>query len=74
MDWINADKNTPNAYKTGNWDGRNSDEVIAEDKAGKRYIAHFCKGTIDGSTFEDWYDNNDFLIFTKIVRWVDLPE
>ncbi len=53
MDWKYTEKNEkPLAYATGDWDGKNSDQVIAEDKTGKRYLAHFCEGTMDGSKYE----------------------
>ena len=74
MDWKYTEKNEkPLAYATGNWDGKNSDQVIAEDKAGKRYLAHFCEGTMDGSEYEDWYDSHDYFINEPIVRWLAIP-
>ena len=72
--WVNAINNKPLAYKTGHWDGKNSDQVLAEDKNGNRYLAHYCEGFMDGSKFEDWYDCRDFLIETEIVKYLEIPE
>ena len=74
MEWISTEERKPLAYATGNWDGKNSDQVIAEDKTGKRYLAHFCEGTMDGSKYEDWYDSHDYSINEPIVRWLAIPE
>ena len=56
MEWIYTENQKPVTYKTGNWDGKNSDQVLVEDKNGKHYIAHLCEGFMDGAGFEDWYE------------------
>ena len=73
IDWKHTEKEMPIAYKTGVWDGKNSDQVVCEDKSGKQYLAHYCEGFMDGSKFADWYENNDFLITEEIVRWLPIP-
>jgi hypothetical protein len=74
MEWISTKYDKPLAYKTGHWDGKNSDQVLAEDKNGKRYLAHYCEGFMDGSSFEDWYDDRDYLIDVEIVMFLKIPE
>lgn len=71
--WKFTSQEKPLCYLTGNWDGKNSNNVIAEDKNGKQYLAHFCEGFMDGSHFEDWYSNQDWLINEEIVKWMKIP-
>ena len=75
MEWNYTElNNKPLAYATGDHDGKNSDLVIAEDKTGKKYLAYFCEGTMDGSKFEDWYNSDWYSINEPIVRWMAIPE
>ena len=74
MDWINTNEQKPLAYMTGMYDGKKSDEVIAEDENGKRYLATYYEGYLDGENFEDWYDNRDNYINKRIVRFLLIPE
>lgn len=71
MEW-KYDK--PLAYRTGQWDGKMSDQVLAQDKDGKNYLASLYKGTMDGCEFEDWLDNNDYIIREEIVRYLQIPD
>lgn len=73
MDWLYTSEQLPVTYLTGNWDGKNSDQVLVEDINGKHYVAHLCTGHMDGSDFEDWYDSNDWLITVEIVRFLKIP-
>jgi len=63
----------PLATETGYWDGRKSNQVIAEDKNGKKYLASYYEGILDGSEFKDWADSNDYTINVPIVRWLEIP-
>lgn len=74
MEWIYTEERKPITYKTGNWDGKNSDQVLVEDNNGKLYVAHLCQGFMDGADFEDWYDSNDWLITEKIIRYLKIPD
>lgn len=67
----NADKTKPLAYKTGNWDGKQSDTVIAIDETGNYHIAVYYEGFMDGCEFKDWYNESDYLIETKITHWME---
>jgi|LGVF01.2.fsa_nt_gb hypothetical protein len=74
IDWKCPEEETPLVYLTGAWDGKNSNQVIAEDINGKKYIAHYCKGFMDGSSFADWYNSDDYWIKEEIVRWLPIPK
>jgi len=74
MEWIYTKDRKPTTYLTGHWDGANSDQVIAEDKDGKKYLAHYCEGFLDGEDFEYWYDGYDYEVSTEIVRYLKIPD
>jgi len=74
MEWISTEERKPLAYKTGMFDGKKSDQVIAEDANGKRYLATYYEGVIDGSNFGNWYNENDYDITKPIVRFLEIPE
>ena len=71
--WIEIENHTPITYETGDWDGKRSCEVVAQDESGKNYIARLYEGFLDGINFKDWIDSNDDYINNKILRWVALP-
>lgn len=71
--WINIEDHTPISYETGNWDGKRSSEVVAQDENGKNYIARIYEGRLDGCEFKDWVDDRDDHIDVKITRWISLP-
>jgi len=73
MKWIQTKDKNPITYKSGHWDGLMSDEVIAEDKDGKKWIAVLYSGFLDGTEFNDWYNNNDYSI-RNIVRWAEITD
>ena len=73
MDWKYTKDIIPLGWELGDWDGCRSDEVLAEDKNGKRYIAVVYSGILDSVRFDEWYDNNDYSI-ENIVRWMPIPE
>jgi len=74
MEWIYTKERKPTAYRTGHWDGKNSDQVVAQDESGTLHLAHFCEGFMDGSAFEDWYDIGDYQIDNKIIRWFPISD
>ena len=73
MEWKYPQNETPLCYETGVWDGKRSDEVVAEDDIGRKYIVRVYEGTMDGSKFQDWIDNDGCIIDREIVRWLKLP-
>jgi hypothetical protein len=70
--WKYVKDSKPITYKIGNWDGETSDQVVAEDKNGKKYLATFCEGFLDGSKFAEWYDDREYFIEVEIVRWLEI--
>ena len=73
MEWIYTKEQKPLAYISGDFDGKNSDNVVAEDKNGKQYLAHFSEGILDGEKFEDWYTSDGWLINEEIVKFLLIP-
>jgi hypothetical protein len=66
--WISVEERLPHCLESGNWDGRRSDFVIVEDVDGLPHIGRLYSGHIDGTDFNDWYDNKDCEL-RNIVKW-----
>ena len=73
MEWKYPQNETPLCYETGAWDGKRSDEIVAEDDIGRKHIARVYEGFMDGNKFCDWIDGDDYVIDREIVRWLKLP-
>jgi hypothetical protein len=59
--WVKVEDRTPIAYKSGDFDGKQSDLVLTYDAKRDVYeISCLYEGTLDGSKFKSWYDGNDF--------------
>ncbi len=76
--WIDAREEQPLCVSTGNWDGKQSDIVLAETFTGKKFLAQCYEGFMDGSKFYDWYqvdqiNSNDWLITESVSRWMKIP-
>lgn len=76
--WIDAREEQPLCVSTGNWDGKQSDIVIAETFTGKKFLAQCYEGFMDGSKFYDWYqvdeiNSSDWLITESVSRWMKIP-
>lgn len=74
MEWKEVNKQTPNCYETGDWDGKKSDEVLCSDIKGNCFIAIAYEGTMDGSHFLDWYDKDDYEIKNEVAYWAELTD
>ena len=74
MEWIDTNEKTPLCFERGEWDGRKSSNVLAEDIEGKKYIAHLYEGFLDGGSFQDWFDGEGYSINKSIVRWMEIPD
>jgi hypothetical protein len=72
--WNLVSEIMPLAFDTGEWDGKKSDKVIVEDNVGKKYLATYYEGFMDGSHFKDWYDERDNYINNEIIKWYPIPE
>lgn len=64
---------TPLVYESGAWDGKRSDLVLVKLRDNSYEIARLYSGFMDGSSFNDWYDANDYSLF-EIVGWAELPK
>ena len=76
--WINTDTELPICSNTGNWDGKQSDLVLAETIDGEQFIGQCYEGIQYGEKFFDWYqvdeiNKNDWLITKTISRWMKIP-
>ncbi len=75
MEWKYIENNeTPITYETGVWDGKRSEEVLVIDDIGRKMVARLYEGTMDGSHFKEWYDNEDYCIDREIIKWMSIPE
>lgn len=79
VEWRCVSEDKPICYSTGDWDGKQSDLVLAQTFEGKSFIAQCYEGFMDGSHFFDWYfvdsvSKNDYYIDGTIIdRWMELP-
>lgn len=56
--WNKTEESLPNAYETGDWDGKRSDQVMIQLKDNIVCIGVLYEGFIDGEEFQDWYAIN----------------
>ena len=78
MIWIDPNKELPLCVSTGNWDGKQSDIVLAETITSKKFLAKCYEGFMDGAAFFDWYqvdelNRNDWLVTETVSRWMKIP-
>jgi len=66
--WISVDDKMPLTYLEGHWDGLASDDVLVQDDKGVCYVATLYTGFLDGTEFNDFYDNRDFDI-KNVIKW-----
>lgn len=66
--WIKIEDELPIAYKTGGWDGKRSDFVLAKNIHGTVFLARTYQGIMDGSKFCDFAERDD-TILSHIVEW-----
>ncbi|QYS85428.1 hypothetical protein JJC03_09270 [Flavobacterium oreochromis] len=71
MIWNKLSEKRPFAYKTGIFDGKQSDKVLVCDEYGKYHIAEMYEGFLDGSSFCDFYDQNDNEI-KNVEYWIEI--
>ncbi len=74
MKWEYIKNGTPTTYESGDWDGLRSDEYVIETDTGNKYIARLYEGYMDGSSFQEWYENAVWGISGEVVRYLKLPE
>ena len=76
--WIEVNDALPLCVSTGDWDGKQSEIILAETITGKKFLAQGYEGFMDGSDFYDWYqvdeiNSNDWLINESVSRWMKIP-
>ena len=76
--WIEVNDALPLCVSTGDWDGKQSEIILAETITGKKFIAQCYEGFMDGSAFYDWHqvdeiNSNDWLINESVSRWMKIP-
>ena len=69
--WKKLPEQKPNSYKTGNWDGKKSDEILLCDNRGYFYVGTCYQGIMDGSEYCDFYDENKFI--ENVTHWCKIP-
>jgi small nuclear ribonucleoprotein (snRNP)-like protein len=74
--WHNPEREKPLCYKSGNWDGKRSDQVLVELKDGNYIVATCYEGFMDNSHFFDWYHGVDEweLKEEEVIRWMKIPD
>lgn len=70
--WISVQDRLPLAYESGLWDGLRSDLVLTMNAKREVKLARLYRGVLDGSEFEDWYDEIDFELVIKPVLWKEI--
>ena len=76
--WIEVNDALPLCVSTGDWDGKQSEIILAETITGKKFLAQCYEGFMDGSAFYDWYqvdeiNSNNWLINESVSRWMKIP-
>lgn len=74
MIWHELKNNKPLAYESGYWDGLKSDKVLVATKDKTITVAVMYEGILDGCSFCDFYDINDFEL-DHVIYWakIDSP-
>lgn len=71
--WVSVEIEKPLCYKSGNWDGLNSDFVLFKTHTGLIFQGGLNEGVLDGVSFSDWYKNDGFLV-ENVTQWMPIPE
>jgi len=71
MGW---NRGKPNAWETGNWDGKKTDRLLVLTKGKDIKIGVCYIGFMDGSDFEEWSSDDGYFINDEVIAWMPLPE
>lgn len=71
--WRNIEKTKPICYKTGDWDGKKSDEILISDFNGKFHVVTCYETILQGEKIYDFYDSNDYEV-GNFLLWTEIPE
>lgn len=58
--WIPIKERLPRCFESGSWDGLRSEWCLVKNKEGDWFKARLYSGVMDGSEFNDWYDDDYF--------------
>lgn len=72
-DWINVADKLPLTLPRQGWDGKVSDLVLMRNSEGRIFVGYFNHGFMDGSEFNDWYEENEFTVH-GINYWCEIPD
>lgn len=70
--WNKLSEKKPFSYKTGDWDGKISDEILFVNKNGYFYTGKYYEGVMEGREFCCFFDNNDYEI-RNVTHWAEIP-
>lgn len=71
MIWYKLEVKKPIATEKGCWDGLKSGKVLVCTHSGKYDIAEMYEGTIDGSYFCDFYNEDDYEVH-NVKYWTEI--
>ena len=71
--WKRVDVEKPICYKTGDWDGKQSDEILVKDSKGNHFVVNCYEMEINGEPHYYFYDSGDFEI-EKLIFWANIPQ
>ena len=70
----NIDKEKPNCYITGDFDGKKSDIILVQDSNKNYWIAVCYIGILDGNEFCDFYTAYNEYLLSDIKYWANLEQ
>lgn len=71
MLWNHIKNRTPLATESGCWDGLRSEELLVATSSNKYHIVRMYEGFLDGYSFRNFYDQDDFEI-ENVKYWIEI--
>lgn len=71
MIWNNIENRTPLATESGCWDGLRSEELLVYTSSNKYHVVRMYEGFLDGSSFRNFLDQNDYEI-ENVKYWIEI--
>ncbi|MCT3693474.1 hypothetical protein HZP84_16205 [Elizabethkingia anophelis] len=72
--WNSVKDKMPLAYKTGDWDGKKSDPILVMGEDDKYRVATYYEGYMDGTHFQEFYDDGEYLINKEVTHWLEISD
>lgn len=73
MVWYKLENIKPPTSKGGWWDGLKSDKILVATRYNKIHLAEMYEGILDGSSFCDFYDDDDYKI-EGVYLWAEIDK